>query len=110
MGTRHYMAPDLGKVRKENADGKFPFQGMGDYLCEDLSHYAKLLKLNVQGQEMSIIRTKLFCPECGKKLIRTSDEYRVCPNGHGRLHPVRDAGAQEPDYHQSSRLRALLFQ
>ena len=37
---------------------------------------------------MSIIRTKVFCPICSKKLIRTSDQYRVCPDGHGRLYPV----------------------
>lgn len=31
---------------------------------------------------------KRECPECGRNLIETSDRWRVCPKGHGRLHPL----------------------
>lgn len=29
----------------------------------------------------------VFCPECGKEIIRL-DEFRSCPDGHGRLKRV----------------------
>lgn len=28
------------------------------------------------------------CPQCGAELVRTSERYAACPNGHGKLVPI----------------------
>ena len=30
-----------------------------------------------------------FCPDCGAKLVRTPSRLYCCPNGHGRLQPLK---------------------
>ena len=31
------------------------------------------------------LQRRVFCPKCGCTRIRTSRQYAVCPNGHGKL-------------------------
>jgi hypothetical protein len=37
----------------------------------------------------------LRCQQCGEYLVRTSERYLTCPNGHGRLHEAEDCRAEE---------------
>jgi hypothetical protein len=44
-----------------------------------------------------------LCPECSAQLLRTSERYAVCPNGHGGLVPmargdVRRMGREDRDF------------
>src|SRR5579859_264895 len=35
------------------------------------------------------------CPECGAELVRTSERYECCPNGHGKLLPCQRFGFRQ---------------
>lgn len=43
----------------------------------------------------------LRCQECGKPLVRTSERYLACPDGHGRLHDAQEAQPAEGPHEDS---------